>query len=124
MLTTGLILSGLTVGGFYLIFSKCPKRLQKFLIDRPLFTDCVAAIFTYILFGTSTVIGLLAAGWSAVIVSLMFAARKNPGIMYWFGRIKEIWKKTLNWIANSGKEVVVADYTPELEQQAEKVMVN
>ena len=104
MITTGLLLSGLTIGGFYFIFTKCPKKLQKFLVNRPLFTDAVAAIFTYVLFGTSTVIGLLAAGWSAVIVSLMLAARKNDGIMYWFDRAKEGWHKVLSWVESYGQK--------------------
>lgn len=125
MITTGLLLAGLTTGGFYILYSKMPKRLQKFLVNRPLFTDVTAAIFTYVLFGTSTIIGLFAAAWAALIVSIMLAARKNKGIMLWFEKIKSGWKQLLTWIENWGQEgeVVVADFE-EATRREEKVMVN
>ena len=124
MITTGLMLAGLTCGGFYILYRRMPKRLQRFLVNRPMFTDLTAAIFTYVLFGTTTIISLFAAAWSCLIVSIMLAARKNPGIMLWFNKIREGWKTLLSWIENWGKEkMTIANYE-EAVDNTEKVMVN
>lgn len=81
MLTTGFMLGCLTVGGFYLIYRKFPHRLKRYLCERPLLSDLVAAIFTYILF-SGTIIGLFAAAFAGIIVSILLAIRKNEFILY------------------------------------------
>jgi hypothetical protein len=116
MITTGLVLAGITTGGFYLIFQKLPRKAREFFTGRPLFTDAVAACATYALFH-GTIIGLFAAAWAGVLVSLLLAARKNPVLMDYWRVTKQRAKMVLSWIENWGKEKVVAyeKGTPRLE---------
>ena len=103
MITTSLLLGGLTVGGFYFLFHRMPARAQIFLTNRPLFTDAVAAVLTYTLF-QGTILGLFAAAWSALIVSLMLSGRKNKLIMSYLHTASEKWGELLQWVETFGEK--------------------
>ena len=77
MITTSLALALLTGTGFYLLYSKLPRRIRKFMQRHVLLTDTVACLLTYVLFG-GTLIALFAAAWLGVIVSILLAITSNP----------------------------------------------
>ena len=110
MLTTGLVLAGLTVGGFYMIYRKLPNKVKQFFINRPLFTDAVGACFTYVLFA-GTAVGIMAAAWAGLILSFMIAARKNPFIMGWVQTAKEKLTDLFKWIETVGIQKEERDET-------------
>lgn len=124
MVTTGFLLGALSLGGWFIIYKKLPRTMRNFLVKRPLFTDAVAAILTYVLF-QGTIIGLFAAAFCGLLTSAFLAIGKNPILMSWVNKLGEKWKQFLSWIENFGQEdraMIITDYTPE--QEAEKVMVN
>ena len=101
MITTGLSLALLTSAGFYLLFVKMPKKIRRFMQKHVLFTDTVACLLTYILFG-STLIALFAAAWLGIIVSCILAITSNPalnGILERFldkiGELKDVF---VDWV--------------------------
>ena len=103
MIFNSFVLAGLTVGGFYFIFLKLPGRIRKFLVEKPLLTDVVSALFTYILFG-GTATAIMAAGWACVIVSMMLAIRKNPFLMSWVNFAKDKLREFTAWVETFGVE--------------------
>ncbi len=103
MISDGFVLAGLTVAGFYFLYVKLPKRVKKFLMDRPLFTDASAALFTYMIFG-GTATALMAAGWACLITSIIIHISKNKVMMSWVERIKLKIREVFTWIETIGAE--------------------
>ena len=77
MVTTGFTLAALTGAGFYMVFNKLPRKVRKFMQKHVLFTDTIACLFTYVLFG-GTLLGLFASAWMGIIVSSILALTANP----------------------------------------------
>ena len=77
MISTGLALAALSSAAFYVIYRKLPRRVRKFMCKHVLFTDAVACLLTYMLFG-GTLVALFAAAWMGLITSLMLALVSNP----------------------------------------------
>lgn len=97
MLTTGLTLAVLTAVGFYAVYRKLPARMRKFMVKHALITDAVACTLTYMLFG-GTIIGLFAAAFCGIIVSLTLAMVNNP-------KINAFLEKTWNKSAEAWKDL-------------------
>lgn len=77
MITTGFTLACLSAAGFYMVFRHLPRRVRKFMQKHALFTDAVACLMTYMLFG-GTLVALFAAAWMGILVSTLLALTANP----------------------------------------------
>lgn len=108
MLTTSFLLGSLSVLGFYLIFRKMSPRTRGFFTKRPVMTDLITAIVTYVIFAGS-VTGLLAAAFAGIIVSVMLAARKNSVLMAKVDELGEKYKEFVSWIETAGQDKRVED---------------
>ena len=64
------ILSAFTTLGFLLIYIKTPRRWKDFIVRHSLFFDALAALLTYLLFG-STVTSLLAAAITGCLTTAL-----------------------------------------------------
>lgn len=108
MIVTGFALAVLTVGGMYLIYAKLPSRVKRFLQKHSLFTDLLACVLTYMLFG-GTLIALFAAAFAGILVSIMLALMENPKTSYlvtqFFVKMGEAKDQFINFIANLAPEV-------------------
>ena len=77
MIIDGFTLALITNIGFYLIYRKLPAAVRKWMHKHSLFTDFMACLLTYVLFG-GTLVALFAAAWAGVMVSVMLALVNNP----------------------------------------------
>ena len=77
MLINSILLAVTTAIGFFIIFTKFPKWLKKFILKHSLLTDFIACMLTYVLLG-GTLIALFAAAWMGILVSIILAIANNP----------------------------------------------
>jgi multisubunit Na+/H+ antiporter MnhB subunit len=90
MLFNAGVLAIATTTGFYLIYSKLPRRLRRFLEKHSLLTDLIACILTYMFLG-GTLVALLAAALVGIMISMLLHISNNPDdFMYIFDAIEVI----------------------------------
>jgi len=77
MIFNAILLSILSTGAFWIIYAKCPPSIKKFIIKHTLFSDVVATVCTYILFGGGATV-LLASAMTCIETSLLLAIGKDP----------------------------------------------
>jgi hypothetical protein len=106
MLLEGLSLAAITGLGFYFLFVKLPKRVQKFLLRHPLLTDAVACVGTWMILGGSLT-AIFAAAWMALITSVMLILMGNEttarSLESIAEKIKSLWDKVIGLIEEKQK---------------------
>lgn len=77
MLLDAMILATLSVIGFAMVYKKLPRKLRKFLEKHALFTDTMALLLTYSLFG-GTLTALIAGALVGIMTSMLLHIANNP----------------------------------------------
>lgn len=77
MIFNAILLSILSTSAFWIIYVKMPAAIRRFLVKHTLFTDVVATICTYVLFGGGATV-LLASAMTCIQTSLLLAIAKDP----------------------------------------------
>ena len=77
MLMNALLLCSLKAGGMIAIYSKLPKRVQKFMKEHALAMDITVGILTYWILG-GTLTALIAGGELCMIASVLLHIAGNP----------------------------------------------
>jgi hypothetical protein len=82
MILDALVLATLSTIGFYMIYTKLPRSVRRFLERHSLLSDLVALILTYILFG-GTLTALIAGAMVGIFTScLLFVAQHPDDFLY------------------------------------------
>ena len=117
MIGNGLSLALITGAAFYMIYTKLPRGVRRWMHKHVLFTDAICMLLTYALFG-GTLVALFAAAWLGVIVSLMLFIMQNQDakdmIESILVRIQELFTELWTWL----KTKVPADNPDVVEAQA------
>jgi hypothetical protein len=118
MIVESLILAGATGTGFYLVFHKLPGPVRRFLLRHQLLTDFAACVLTYTLFA-GTLLGLFAAAWVGMVVSVMLTLMNNPDTSAAIDRLAEKLRAWKNRMVE-----LLATWAKEKEEQPKLRVVN
>ena len=77
MLSSALTLAILTTAGFYVAYSKLPRRVRRWIENHSLLTDTLCLLLTYMLLG-GTLTALVAAAMVGLMTSALLYIANHP----------------------------------------------
>jgi hypothetical protein len=93
------MLAVMTTVGFYLIYSKLPRRVRKFLEKHSLMSDLIACILTYTLLG-GTLTALFASALVGIMTSLLLLIAQHPENFLYIFDFMNFVKRNLSSMTN------------------------
>ncbi len=108
MILEGVVLGGITLAGFTVLYKRMPIPVKKFMMKHPIITDCVIVVFFYEVMGMSIIAHVAVAVMSLGVMAGMEVARNPQDYQYLLSRMnfaKNEWAKIMDKLKDKDKQI-------------------